>query len=154
MQLPAFLNKERVVFLAAAMIFLIGVATMLTRTPLAREVPTVPPAPGPASGVEVRSLVPLFADAAPEYTRSNPFSLREVWGPPKPGRLPDLPPPAAGYAVPRVTLEGGIRPDAFAIQVRPPAEVVEAVPDGEGVEGEGAEEEGVEEPEETGEAGG
>lgn len=143
-QLPAFLNKERVVFLVAAVIFLIGLTTMLTRAPLGKEVPAVPPVPAPEDRVEVRTRDPLFPAPPPEYTRSSPFSLREVWGPPNPGRLPSLPLPQAGYAVPRATLKDGFRPDVHAMQIRPPVEVVE-----EGTEGEG---EGEEETDDSGES--
>lgn len=136
----SLLNKERVVFLAAVVIFLIGLATLLGRAPLTLEEPELPLLPPPLADVEMKTLRPLFPTAGPRYVRGNPFSLGEDWAPPKPGRLSDLPPIRAALAVPRTIPRPGERFDVYALQTKPPEEVAPVAPE---EEGEGLEEEGV-----------
>lgn len=142
MNLP-LMNKERIVFLGAVSIFLIGLATLLGRAPLTGDDPTLPGEPAAENSVKVKTLSPLFPGPGSTYTRTNPFTLYEVWGPPKPGRLPDLPEPPPGYAVPRVSLDDGLRVDILSLQTHPPKEAIreEAPPDEEGVDGEAPDEE-------------
>ncbi|MCZ6688186.1 MAG: hypothetical protein O7H41_01080 [Planctomycetota bacterium] len=126
--MTSLMNKERAVFLAAVAVFLIGMVTMLARSPLVVEEPEVPPLLGALGQSQMTTIQALYAGAPVPYRR-DPFASRNEWAPPKPAGLPDLEPLPGGFALPRINLRPGVPLDDFAIQIRPPKEVVDPPPE-------------------------
>lgn len=142
--MKSFLNKERIVFLAGVGVFLIGIGTLLTQAPMAAEDPSIPDLPPPRSNVDVETTEPVFPTPPPKGPDGlviDPFAKRDEWVPPRAGVLPDLPSLPAGYAIPRVSLETGIRAGVITIQTRPPEAAPAETPAEEGAEDEGVPEE-------------